>query len=79
MGYSLGGGVALQTGKRHPERVNQFVVISALFRRSAIHPEFLAGMDTMNADSADSMLETPMYQFSSRVAPRAEDWNRLAG
>jgi pimeloyl-ACP methyl ester carboxylesterase len=29
MGYSLGGGVALQTAIRHPESVRKLVVVSA--------------------------------------------------
>src|SRR5918998_3277641 len=33
MGYSLGGGVALQTAIRHPEAVRKLVVVSSPFRR----------------------------------------------
>src|SRR3954464_7684635 len=33
MGYSLGGGVAIQCAIRHPEKVRKVVVISAPFRR----------------------------------------------
>ena len=33
MGYSLGGGVALQTAIRHPEVVRKLVVVSTPFRR----------------------------------------------
>jgi pimeloyl-ACP methyl ester carboxylesterase len=33
MGYSLGGGVAMQCAIRHPEKVRKVVVISAPFRR----------------------------------------------
>jgi pimeloyl-ACP methyl ester carboxylesterase len=35
MGYSLGGGVALQTAIRHPELVRKLVVVSTPFRRDA--------------------------------------------
>src|SRR3982074_3788329 len=34
MGYSLGGGVALQIAVRHPELVNKLVLVSAAIRRS---------------------------------------------
>lgn len=32
IGYSMGGGVAMQTAIRHPEKVRKVVVISAVFR-----------------------------------------------
>ena len=44
LGYSLGGGVALQTAIQHPEVVRKLVLISTPFRREDIHPEFLDGM-----------------------------------
>lgn len=79
MGYSLGGGVALQTAIRHPEHVNKLVLISAAYARSGIQPEFLEGMDMMSADGAAFMLDTPMYQFYSSVAPNLDDWSTLVG
>src|SRR5881409_720379 len=39
MGYSLGGGVALQTAIRHPEVVRKLVVVSTPFRRNAFYPD----------------------------------------
>jgi len=77
MGYSLGGGVALQTAIRHPEVVGKLVVVSTPFRRSAFYPEILAQQGQVGAASADAMKQTPMYQLYSRLAPRPEDWPRL--
>jgi pimeloyl-ACP methyl ester carboxylesterase len=79
LGFSLGGGVALQTAIRHPEVVRKLVLVSAAFRREGVHSEFLAGMEAMNPESAGQMLETPMYQFYASVAPRLEDWPTLVG
>jgi pimeloyl-ACP methyl ester carboxylesterase len=45
MGFSLGGGVALQTAIRHPESVRNLVLISTPSARSGIHPEFRMGME----------------------------------
>jgi pimeloyl-ACP methyl ester carboxylesterase len=45
MGYSLGGGVALQTAIRHPEVVRKLVVVSTPFERDGWYPEILAGME----------------------------------
>jgi pimeloyl-ACP methyl ester carboxylesterase len=79
MGYSFGGGVALQTAIRHPEVVNQLVLVSTPFSNANLHPEFQMGMAAMSAESAGAMLETPMYSFYSSVAPNVEDWATLVG
>lgn len=47
MGWSLGGGVALQTAIRHPERVGKLVVISMNIRAGGNFPEIQAEFDTM--------------------------------
>ena len=74
MGYSLGGGVALQTAIRHPEVVRKLVVVSTPFRRDGWYPEVLAGMEQMGPEAAEPMKGTPMYALYSSVAPRPEDW-----
>jgi pimeloyl-ACP methyl ester carboxylesterase len=79
MGYSLGGGVALQTAIRHPEVVNKLVVVSTPFRRNAFYPEILAQQGQVGAAAAEGMKRTPMYQLYSSIAPRPEDWPRLLG
>src|SRR6266568_5997603 len=38
MGYSLGGGVALQVAVRHPEVVRKLVLVSTPIRRSDFYP-----------------------------------------
>jgi pimeloyl-ACP methyl ester carboxylesterase len=79
MGYSLGGGVALQTAIRHPDVVGKLVVVSAVFRRNGYYPEILAQQGQVNAAAAEGMKQTPMYQLYSSIAPRPEDWPRLLG
>ena len=74
MGYSLGGGVALQTAIRHPEAVRKLVVVSTPFRRDGWYHEVLAGMGQMGPDAAEPMKATPMYALYSSVAPRSDDW-----
>ena len=74
MGYSLGGGVALQTAIRHPGVVRKLVLVSTPFRRDGWYPEVLAGMGQMGAGAAEPMKQTPMYQLYSSVAPKPEDW-----
>lgn len=77
MGYSLGGGVALQVAVRHPQVVERLVLVSAAFRSDAYHPEILAQQGMVNAGAAEAMKQTPMYQTYSSLAPRPEDWPRL--
>ena len=74
MGYSLGGGVAIQTVIRHPEMVRKLIVVSAPFKRDGWYPEVLAGMAQMSAVAAESMKKTPLYQSYSKIAPKVEDW-----
>jgi pimeloyl-ACP methyl ester carboxylesterase len=74
MGYSLGGGVALQTAIRHPQLVRKLVLVSTPFSRDGWYPEVLAGMEQMGPAAAEPMKQTPMYQLYASVAPRPEDW-----
>ena len=79
MGYSLGGGVALQTAIRHPEVVNKLVVVSTPFRRNGFYPDILVQQGQVTAAAAEGMKQTPMYQMYASLAPRPQDWARLLG
>jgi pimeloyl-ACP methyl ester carboxylesterase len=76
-GYSLGGGVALQTAVRSPAKVRRLVAASAYIRTDAVYPEMRAQQAQMGAAAAEFMKGTPMYQLYQRVAPRPEDFPRL--
>ena len=77
VGYSLGGGVALQTAIKYPHLVRRLVAASANIRRDAIYPEMLGQQAQVGAAAAEYMKDTPMYQLYQRVAPRPEDFPRL--
>lgn len=77
VGFSLGGGVALQLAARHPHAVRKLVLASAGIRRSATYPEPLAQQEQVNGAAAPFMTETPMYQSYQRDAPRPEDFPGL--
>jgi pimeloyl-ACP methyl ester carboxylesterase len=77
VGYSLGGGVALQTAAKYPTKIRRLVMVSANIRTDAIYPEMRAQQGQVNAAAADFMKDTPMYQLYQRVAPRPEDFPRL--
>ncbi len=74
MGFSLGGGVALRTGIRHPEVVERLVLLSTPYMRAGWYPEMTAGMDAMGPDVAEPLKQSPMYQDYTRVAPNVDDW-----
>jgi pimeloyl-ACP methyl ester carboxylesterase len=77
VGYSLGGGVALQTAAQYPTKVRRLVMVSANLRPDAIYPEMRAQQGQVNAAAVEFMKDTPMYQLYQRVAPRPEDFPRL--
>jgi pimeloyl-ACP methyl ester carboxylesterase len=77
VGYSLGGGVALQTAVKYPAKVGRLVAASVYLRPDAVDPALRAQQGQVNAAAAEFMKDTPMYQLYQRVAPRPEDFPRL--
>jgi pimeloyl-ACP methyl ester carboxylesterase len=77
VGYSLGGGVALQLAVKYPDKLRRLVLVAANIRRDAIPPEMLAQQRQVSAAAAEFMKDTPMYQLYQRVAPRPEDFPKL--
>lgn len=77
MGYSMGGGVALQTAIRHPEVVNKLIVASAPFKRNGFYPEILVQQAQVGPEAAEMLKQTPMYKLYDSIAPKPEDWKRL--
>jgi pimeloyl-ACP methyl ester carboxylesterase len=77
VGYSLGGGVALQTAVKYPAKVGRLVAASIYLRPDAVDPQLRAQQGQVNAAAAEFMKDTPMYQLYQRVAPRPEDFPRL--
>ncbi len=72
IGYSLGGGVALQTAIRHSGAVRKLVIVSAPFKRNGWYPEVLTGMEEMGPAAAEGMKQSPLYNLYPNV-----DWARL--
>jgi pimeloyl-ACP methyl ester carboxylesterase len=60
MGYSMGGGVALQIAIRHPQLVRRLVVVSAPVKRSGFFPEVLAAFDHMGPEAGAAMKQSPL-------------------
>jgi pimeloyl-ACP methyl ester carboxylesterase len=77
VGYSLGGGVALLTAIRHPDKVGRLVAISAHIRSDAIYEEMRPQQGQVSGAAVEFMKDTPMYQLYQAIAPRPEDFGRL--
>jgi pimeloyl-ACP methyl ester carboxylesterase len=73
-GFSVGGGVALQTAIRHPQAVRKLLVASAPYQRAGWHPEVLAAIAAMDARAMEG---SPWHATYAEVAPRPGDWSRL--
>lgn len=74
LGYSLGGGVALQIAIRHPNAVRRLVAASALVRLNGWFPEVLAGAATSDGDR---VFGDPLHKTYVAVAPRPDDWTPM--
>ena len=77
VGYSLGGGVALNVALKYPELVRRAVVACAHIRYDALDPAMYAQQEQLGAAAADALKGTPMYEGYVAVAPRPEDFPRL--
>jgi len=77
VGYSLGGGVAMQTAAKYPDKVGKLVAASVNLTPDALDPALRAQQGQVNAAAAEFMKDTPMYELYHRVAPRPEDFPRL--
>jgi len=67
MGYSLGGGVALQTAIRHPEKVRRLVVVSRQFKSSGFFPDLQAAFEHMGPETGAPLERSPLAQMYPRV------------
>jgi pimeloyl-ACP methyl ester carboxylesterase len=66
MGYSQGGGVALQLALRHPHRVSKLVTLSATYRQDGWYPEVLQALSEM---TAEPLVNTPIGEAFRRHTP----------
>lgn len=65
LGYSMGGGVAMQVAIRHPEKVRKVVSISAFFRHDGLVKEALDAFPQLTADTfKGSPIETEYKKLS---------------
>src|SRR5262245_64732926 len=66
MGYSQGGGVALQVALRHPRLVSKLVTLSATYRQDGWYPSVLQGLEGM---AGDLFVDTPVGEAFRQHTP----------
>lgn len=74
VGYSMGGGIALQLAIRDPERVRKLVVLSASFRSDGMHAVALEMFPTI---TPAMFAGSPMEEAYLRLAPNPGDFPTL--
>jgi pimeloyl-ACP methyl ester carboxylesterase len=77
LGYSMGGGVALQFAVQHPEWVRRLVLVSTPFAQDGFYPEMLPQQAALGGAMAEHMKETPIYKSYAAIAPHPEDFPKL--
>ena len=66
VGYSMGGGVAMQCAIRHPDRVRKVVVMSSVFRSDGMVKE---GRDAISTLTADVFKDSPIEVEYKKLSP----------
>jgi pimeloyl-ACP methyl ester carboxylesterase len=74
IGYSMGGGVAMQCAIRHPEKVRKVVSISAVFRHDGWVKEAL---DAFPQLTADALQGSPIETEYKRLSPTPDEFTRF--
>ena len=71
IGYSLGGGVALNCAIRHPDKVRKVVSISAVFRQDGWTKE---GLDALPHLTAEAFKGSPIEADYKRLSPTPNEF-----
>src|SRR4051812_8294278 len=74
VGYSMGGGVALQLAIRHPECVRRLVLASTSFTHDGMHA---AALEMFPSITPELFAGTPIEQAYLRTAPNPDDFPKL--
>ena len=74
IGYSMGGGVAMQVAVRHPDQVRRVVVISSTFRRDGRGQE---GLEAIPKLTAEDFKGSPLEAEYLRLSPTPDQFSRF--
>ena len=71
IGYSLGGGIAMQCAIRHPDKVRKVVSISAVFRSDGLVKE---GLDAISQLTAEAFKGSPIEAEYKKLSPTPDEF-----
>jgi pimeloyl-ACP methyl ester carboxylesterase len=74
IGYSMGGGVAMQCAIRHPDKVRKVVVISSTFRRDGMVKE---AIDAIPKLTADDFKGSPIEAEYKKLSPTPDEFPKF--
>jgi len=74
IGYSMGGGVAMQCAIRHPDKVRKVVVISSTFRRDGMVKEALDAFPNLTADAFKG---SPIEAEYKKLSPTPDEFPKF--
>lgn len=74
IGYSMGGGVAMQCAVRHPDKMRKVVVISSYFHREGIVKE---GREAISKLTADVFIGSPLETEYKKLSPTPDDFPKF--
>ena len=74
IGYSMGGGVAMQCAVRHPDKVRKVVVISSTFRRDGMVKE---GRDALPKLTAEAFKGSPIEAEYKKLSPTPDEFPKF--
>jgi pimeloyl-ACP methyl ester carboxylesterase len=74
IGYSMGGGVAMQCAIRHPDKVRKVVVISSTFRRDGMIKE---AADAIPKLTADDFKGSPIEVEYKKLSPTPDEFPKF--
>ncbi len=74
IGYSMGGGVAMQCAIRHPDKVRKVVVISSTFRRDGMVKE---ARDAIPKLTADAFKGSPIETEYKKLSPTPDEFPKF--
>lgn len=74
LGYSMGGGVALQCAIRHPGKVRKAVIVSSTFRQDGMVEEGRAAIPKLTADDFKG---SPLETEYKKLSPTPDDFPKF--
>jgi pimeloyl-ACP methyl ester carboxylesterase len=74
VGYSMGGGIAIQIAIRHPGLVRRVVIASASFTSDGVHA---AAIEMFPSITPEAFAGSPLEEAYLRIAPNPDDFPKL--